>query len=86
MNTDLTYNHDTVLLDGETFSNCRFDTCRLIYTGGAPPTFEACQFSDCEWKFEDSAARTMAFLKLMWSVGAKSAVQAVIKEVTLARP
>ncbi|MDB5453693.1 MAG: hypothetical protein JWO33_2271 [Caulobacteraceae bacterium] len=85
MNTGLSYNHDTVLLDGEIFANCRFDACRLVYSGGAPPKFDGCEFNECEWKFDDAAARTLSFLKLMWSVGAKPAVQAAIKEVTIVR-
>jgi hypothetical protein len=76
------FNHETVPLDGEDFSDCEFRACRLVYTGGQPPVFDACRFEDCEWKFEDGAARTLAYLKLIWSVGAKAPVQGMIKEIT----
>jgi hypothetical protein len=76
------FNHETVPLDGETFSDCEFRECRLVYAGGAPPAFDACRFEDCEWKFEDAAARTLGHLKLIWSLGAKAPVQAFIKEIT----
>lgn len=79
----VTYNHQTVVLDGETFSDCDFAACRLIYSGGETPQFAGCRFDDCEWKFEDGAANTLAFLKQMWNVGAKAAVQATIKEITV---
>jgi len=78
------YNHQTVLLDGETFSNCDFAACRLVYSGGEPPQFESCRFDNCDWKFEDAAAQTLSYLKVMWSVGAKPTVQALIKEITVA--
>lgn len=84
MQGGVSYNHQTVALDGETFSDCEFAACRLIYSGGEPPTFESCRFADCEWKFEDAAANTLAFLKVMWSVGAKATVQSAIKEITVA--
>jgi hypothetical protein len=83
MPNDVNYNHETVLLDGETFSDCNFAACRLVYSGGELPTFDGCRFDNCEWKFEDAAAQTLAYLKLMWAVGAKAAVQTTIKEITV---
>ncbi|MBV8684846.1 MAG: hypothetical protein JO111_18380 [Caulobacteraceae bacterium] len=84
MQSDMSYNHQTIMLDGETFSHCRFAACRLIYSGGGLPQFDGCHFDACEWKFEEAAARTLSHLKLMWGVGAKPAVQATIKEITVA--
>jgi hypothetical protein len=78
------YHHQTVALDGEVFSKCQFAACRLVYSGGPPPQFEDCRFEDCEWKFADGAADTLAFLKTMWRAGAKAPVQAAIKEITVA--
>lgn len=78
------YNHQTVVLDGETFSNCDFVACRLVYSGGKLPEFESCRFDNCDWKFEEAASHTLSYLKLMWSVGAKPTVQAMIKEITVA--
>lgn len=77
------YNHQTVQLDGEDFSDCSFSACRLVYRGGPAPQFAGCRFDKCEWKFEDEAAQTLQLLKLMWSAGAKAAVQDIIKEVTV---
>lgn len=84
MQVGISYNHQTVALDGETFSNCDFAACRLIYSGGPPPEFDGCRFDACEWKFEDAAADTLAYLRLMWNVGAKAAVQTTIKDITVA--
>ena len=83
MPSDTVYNHETVLLDGETFSDCEFQESRLVYAGGPPPSFTDCRFNACEWKFDDAAARTLEHLKLVWSVGGKSTVQALIKEITV---
>jgi hypothetical protein len=83
MQTGESYNHQTVVLDGETFADCAFAACRLVYSGGELPQFERCRFDDCEWKFEEAAAQTLSYLKLMWGVGAKPSVQALIKEITV---
>jgi hypothetical protein len=80
----VSYNHQTVALDGETFVRCQFESCRLVYSGGEPPGFENCSFQNCEWKFDEAATRTLSCLKSMWSAGAKPAVQAIIKDITVA--
>jgi hypothetical protein len=79
------YNHETVALDGEDFTDCEFRACRMVYAGGEAPTFASCRFDDCEWKFEDAAARTLAHLKVVWNAGGKAQVQALIKDITVAR-
>ena len=76
------FNHEAVVLDGESFSDCEFRDCRLIYRGGAVPRFAGCSFHGCEWRFEGAAERTLAHLKAVWAAGAKPTVQALIKEIT----
>ena len=79
------YSHETVQLDGEAFSDCEFRDCRLVYAGGEPPAFSGCSFVGSDWKYDDAAARTLAHLKLVWSVGGKQSVQALIKDITVSR-
>lgn len=83
MQTATIFNHETVALDGERFSDCEFRACRMVYSGGKPPEFHDCRFADCDWKFDDAAARTLAHLKLVWAVGGKTQVQALIKDITV---
>ena len=82
MQTATIFNHESVPLDGEHFSDCEFRACRLIYAGGALPSFNNCRFNDCDWKFEDAAARTLAHMQVVWAVGGKAPVQALIKAIT----
>jgi hypothetical protein len=79
------YNHETVALDGEAFSDCEFRDCRLVYSGGEPPTFSGCKFDACDWRLDDAAARTVAYLKTVWLAGDKATVQTVIKGITGAK-
>jgi hypothetical protein len=81
----VSYNHETVSLDGETFRRCEFRACRLVYSGGAPAQFDNCKFDTCEWKLQGAAALTVAHLRGMWNASGKSAVQVIIKEITGAR-
>jgi hypothetical protein len=82
MRTAAAYNHETVELDAEQFSECEFRDCRMIYRGGEPPSFVDCRFTGCDWQFEDAAASTLACLKTMWTAGGKAAVQSMIKTIT----
>ena len=82
MQTATIFNHETVPLDGEAFQDCEFQDCRMVYSGGKPPSFDGCRFVNCEWRFDAAAQRTLAHLKLVWSVGGKAPVQALIKEIT----
>jgi hypothetical protein len=82
MQTATIFNHETVQLDGERFADCEFRDCRMVYRGGEPPKFDNCRFADCDWRFEDAAARTLAQLKVLWAVGGKAPVQAMIKDIT----
>ena len=82
MQSSINFNHETVALDGESFSDCEFRDCRMVYSGGKPPAFSNCRFEGVEWEFDDAAAHTLAHLKLVWSVGGKAQIQAMIKEIT----
>ncbi|MCF8506512.1 MAG: hypothetical protein K9G59_16510 [Caulobacter sp.] len=82
MQTATIFNLETVPLDDEVFADCEFRECRMVYSGGKPPVFDNCRFDACDWRFDDSAARTLAHLKVIWAAGGKAQVQAMIKEIT----
>ena len=82
MPSSTAFNHETVALDGEHFSDCEFRDCRLTVAGGQDPVFDNCKIVDCEWKFEGAAEQTLAHLKAMWNAGGKAPVQALIKDIT----
>jgi hypothetical protein len=82
MTTAISYNHETVTLDGEYFDGCEFRDCRMVYAGGKAPVFKDCQFVACDWRMEDHAAETLSTLRAMWASGAKARVQELIKEIT----
>ena len=82
MPSSTAFTRETVQLDGEYFDDCEFKKCRMVYAGGEAPAFVGCRFEDCDWKFEDAANRTLSLLKVIWGVGGKAPVQAMIKEIT----
>lgn len=85
MPSGVIYNHETVQLDDEIFTQCEFRDSRLVYAGGGTPVFEDCTFVACDWKHEDAAAGTLAYLKQVWNAGGKATVQSLIKDITVSR-
>jgi hypothetical protein len=63
MQRSTTFNHETLQLDGDSFADCEFKHCRMVYAGGEPPRFDNCKFDDCEWKFEGAIYVLHAFQK-----------------------
>jgi len=82
MQSSTAFTQETVQLDGESFADCEFKKCRMVYAGGENPTFINCRFEDCDWRFEGAAGRTLEHLKAVWGAGAKARVQLLIKEIT----
>ena len=66
-NTDNIYKSATIRLDGNSFENCAFDKCRLVFGGTGDVGISGCTFKECEWTFIDSAATTLRFLSGLYS-------------------
>lgn len=62
-------------LDGETFDNCSFTDCTLIFSGGLPPAFNNCVFqSPGSWNFDGATSNTLTFLQMLTSLSHEGAV------------
>jgi hypothetical protein len=59
------FNGATELMDGNTYSQCVFKNCTLIFRGGQIPTISFCEFDKCVWGWEESAGRTLEFLRVV---------------------
>jgi len=85
MTTATSYSHETLVVDGEHYADCDFQDCRLVYAGGALPSFKDCRFNACDWKLDEAADRTIDLLRLVWNIGDKVPVQTIIKSITTVR-
>ncbi len=66
---DLTRENERVVLDGNTFVNCTFLNCQMVYQGGEQPRLQHCQFTRCSWHLEEAAQRTVRFLRNVYHSG-----------------
>lgn len=70
-----------ISVDGNTYVECVFVQCSLIYAGGDLPRFERCTFQASGIQLEGAAAETMQTLKNMNQGGLWSSVAGVIDRV-----
>ena len=66
---DSAFDHEPVHVDGNSYRNCHFEQCTLIYSGGEIPRLENNSFTECRWVFDGAAVRTMAFLRDLYHRG-----------------
>jgi hypothetical protein len=77
------FSNATETIDGNTYTDCRFDNCKLVYRGGEMPRIGGCHFENCQWQFEDAAERTLVFLRQLYHGMGAGGAQLV--EATLAQ-
>ena len=69
---------ETVILDGNSYVNCIFRGCRLVYAGGSLPTLAAPSFRDCDWELTDTAARVLILLRGLQALGTRGPSQQAV--------
>lgn len=60
---------DAVEMDGNSFEDCTFKNCRMIFRARGPVHFNRCTFDNVFWFFEDAAGLTIAFLGAIAGAG-----------------
>jgi hypothetical protein len=61
-----TMTNATEVIDGNHYTDCRFENCTMVYRGGEVPHITGCQFSNCSWEFDGAAERTLLFMRQMY--------------------
>ena len=64
--TGKSFRDQTEILDGNSYDQCTFANCRLVYWGGPPPQITRCSFERCSWEFDDAASRTVGFMRALY--------------------
>jgi hypothetical protein len=64
----VSFNNETVRLDGNHYNDCRFTGCRFVFSGEAPVQMNGCTMSRCTFKLEGPALLTVSFLTQLRTV------------------
>lgn len=57
------FRHETIDLDGNTFEDCKFVECKLVFRAYERVYFNRCTFTECDWTFGGPAETTFVFLR-----------------------
>jgi hypothetical protein len=57
-----------VEIDGQSFENCTFDRCAVIFKATAPSQFNGCTLNACSFGFEGPAAMTLKFMSDLYKI------------------
>ncbi|HEX8450770.1 MAG TPA: hypothetical protein VF647_01670 [Longimicrobium sp.] len=63
------FQDERVVLDGNSYTNCTFRRCVLVYSATAEMSLTNCNFEMVEWEFDGPAARVLSFLHATYQNG-----------------
>jgi hypothetical protein len=69
LQSKVTYANQIVNLDGNSYINCVFDACHMIFSADAPVALVKCKMTRCTWGFSGAAALTVDFVKALHGQG-----------------
>jgi hypothetical protein len=75
-----TFTNARIELDGQTFENCTFDGCTIVFSGRGPYNLRGCGFNNCQFALDGAAALTVKYLADMHQMGAPFVLD-VIKKI-----
>jgi hypothetical protein len=84
-----TFEDQTVRLDGNQYSQCKFRRCVLQYGGSEIPELENCEFHECSWSFTEAAARTVQFMTALYhgaGQGGRELIEQTFENIRQRRP
>ncbi len=64
-----TFTAEIVLLDNNSYSNCTFNDCHIVYSGITEVSLVGCKFVNCTWGFDGPAARVIRFMGVLYAMG-----------------
>jgi hypothetical protein len=59
------FSDEAIKLDGQSFNNCAFVRCKLVYSGSGPVGLRGCRLTDSAFHFDGAAGNAVAFLNAL---------------------
>ena len=75
------FRNATMQLDGNTFKNCTFTNCTLVFSGYMPVGLENVTFTDVSWGFAGPASTTIDFMRALYAAGATQLIENTLQTI-----
>ena len=76
-----TFTNETVVLDGNDYSNCTFTDCVIVFRGTATVSLNEVTTNNCRWTFEGAAGLTVKFLTALYQGGFSEMIEMTIDNI-----
>ena len=73
--------NEHIQIDGQTFRNCHFLNCVLVYRGGPLPSFDRSDLVSSVVRYEGAALRTIQLLQMFNAIGFHEVADKVIDTI-----
>lgn len=61
-----TFKNSREEIDGNSYHDCTFIRCRLVFSATAPVSITGCSFDNCDWVFDGAAELTLIYLSALY--------------------
>jgi hypothetical protein len=78
--SDETFTDETVKISGNSFQDCTFTRCHLVFDGNQAG-FSRCHFDDPQFVFEGLAANSISFLSRLYQAGGSEMVEKIFQQI-----
>jgi|SRR5689334_2185108 hypothetical protein len=78
------FRDENIHIDEDEYQFCRFQNCRIIFSGNGPARFSNCKFDECQWVFDGAAEETIQYLAALYSglgAGGRALVEGVFQGI-----
>jgi hypothetical protein len=75
------FTNEQISIDGDSFIECTFERCRLLFSALLPIRLESNRFNDCTWEFAGSAQTTLAFMAAIYHGGGKELIESTFQKI-----
>lgn len=80
MNASSTFVNTRIELDNQTFKDCIFNGCTIVFGGRGPYNLSGCSFNNCQFALDGPAALTIKYLADMHRMNAPFVLD-IIKKI-----
>lgn len=74
------FKRERVILDGNSFRQCTFTECELVYAARGKVTLDTCVFDQCSYTFDGPAQDTLLFLTGLYMID-PGAIEATFQNI-----
>ena len=71
------FRNATMQLDGNTFKNCTFTNCKMVFSGYMPVGLENSTFNKVSWSFTGPALTTLGFMRALYAGGGSGGMELI---------